>query len=337
MTTKTLTTKTITTCKTLLAGLLVGVTAGVYLSAAATAHAAWPEREIRFVVNYGAGGATDVATRLLARAMEPHLGQAIVIENRPGGQATLGPAYVTRQPADGYTIAITTFAAMALSPHVVPVSYSIDDFAFIGQFGRFRFGLAVKADAPYQTAHDVLAAARQQPLFFGVSGPSQGLAFFEMNTKYDTKFEQILYKSGTEAITALGSGQVQASIQNPSEMQAQVDAGRVRLLASASPGRWHNYPDMPTLKELGIDVEVDSSMAMAAPAGTPAAVRAKLAGALEAAVRDPAFRDGMHALGLDAVWRPGADYDRLMRESYVAMRIQMQAAGMPLLDNKGKP
>jgi len=322
-----------TTFKTLCAG----VAAGVVFSLAATAQAAWPERELRFVVNYGAGGATDVATRLLARAMEPHLGQAIVIENRPGGQATLGPAYVTRQPADGYTVAITTFAAMALSPHMVPVSYTIDDFDFIGQFGRFRFGLAVKADAPYQSAHEVLDAARQQALFFGVSGPSQGLAFFEMNAKYGTRFEQILYKSGTEAITALGSGQVQASIQNPSEMQAQVDAGRVRLLASASPGRWHNYPDMPTLKEVGIDVEVDSSMAMAVPAGTPPAVRARLAAALEAAVADPVFRDGMHALGLDAVWTPGADYDRLMRESYVAMRIQMQQAGMPLLDSKGKP
>jgi len=144
-----------TTFKTLLAG----VCAAVYLIAANVAHAAWPERELRFVVNYGAGGATDVATRLLARAMEPHLGQAIVIENRPGGQATLGPAYVTRQPADGYTVAITTFAAIALSPHMVPVSYTIDDFDFIGQFGRFRFGLAVKTDAPYQSADALLEAA----------------------------------------------------------------------------------------------------------------------------------------------------------------------------------
>jgi len=163
------------------------------------------------------------------------------------------------------------------------------------------------------------------------------LAFFEMNAKYNTKFEQILYKSGTEAITGLGSGQVQASIQNPSEVQPQVDAGRVRLLASASPGRWHNYPDMPTLKELGIDIEVDSSMAMAVPAGTPPEVRAKLASALEAAVQDPAFRDGMNALGLDAIWTPGTQYARIMRDSYVSMRVQMQQAGMPLLDNKGKP
>jgi len=315
-----------------LSALLTGICFSTALSATHLAQAAWPERELRFVVNYAAGGATDVATRLLARAMEPHLGQSIVVENRSGGLATLGPAFVARQAADGYTVAITTLAAMALSPHLVAVSYTADDFAYIGQFGRFRFGLTVKADAPYQNAQALLDAARQQALFFGVSGQSQALAFFEMNAKYGTQFEQILYKSGTEAITALASGQVQASIQNPSEVQPQVDAGRVRLLASVSPGRWHNYPDMPTLKELGINIEVDSSMGMAVPAATPAPVRAKLARALAAAVEDPTFRDGMNALGLDAVWTPGADYDRIMRESYVNMRIQMQQAGMPLLE-----
>jgi len=131
---------------------IAGVLAATALSGASTAasETAWPAREIRFVVNYGAGGATDVAARLLARVMEQRLGQGIVVENRPGGQGTLGPAYVARQRGDGYHVAIITSSALAVAPHTVPVSYTADDFAFIGQFGQFRFGLAVNADAPHQ-------------------------------------------------------------------------------------------------------------------------------------------------------------------------------------------
>jgi len=310
--------------------------AAVALGAAVSACAAWPEREIRLVVNYGAGGSTDAAARLLARVMEPKLGQSIVVENRPGGQGTLGPAYVARQPANGYNVAIVTSSALAVSPHLVPVSYTNDDFSFIGQFGQYRFALAVNANAPYHTAKELLAAARQQALFFGASGASGALAFFEMNAKYSTRFEQVLYKSGPEALTALGTGQTHASIEPPSEIQPQVDLGRVRLLASASPSRWRNAPDMPTLKELGVDVAVDASIGLAVPAATPAAVRAKLAAALEAAIQDPALRDGLDTLGLDPVWTPGARYDQMLRGSYIAMRSKMEQAGMPLLEKKSQ-
>ncbi|KCB25932.1 Bug family tripartite tricarboxylate transporter substrate binding protein [Bordetella hinzii] len=307
------------------------VVAALCLAGAVGAQAAYPEREIRMVVNYGAGGVTDVATRVMVKALEARLGQPVVVENKPGGQATLGPAYVARQPADGYTLGVVTFSAVAITPHMVRTPYTADDFNFIGGFGRFRYGLAVQADSPYRNVQDFLAAARDKPLFFATPGAPNNLAFFDMGTKYGAKFEQVLYKSGTESVSALVGGQVQAVIQTPSEILPQVEGGRLRLLASVSPARWDNLPDMPTMTEQGVDVAIDSWMGIAVPRGTPPAVRARLEAALQAAMQDPALREGLNKMGIDPVWASGQDYDKMLREGYATMRARLERAGAPVL------
>jgi len=294
-------------------------------------HAAYPEREIRMVVNYGAGGVTDVATRVMAKVLEARLRQPVVVENRPGGQATLGPAYVARQKPDGYTVGVITFSAVAITPHMVRTPYTADDFSFIGGFGRYRYGLAVKADAPYQNLQEFLAAAREKTLFFAAPGAPNNLAFFDMGTKYGAKFEQVLYKSGTESVSALIGGQVQAVIQPPSEILPQVEGGRVRLLASVSPARWDNLPELATMKEQGVDVAIESWMGIAVPRGTPPAVREKLETALREAMQDPSLRKGLSAMGIDPVWMSGQDYDTMLREGYSTMRARLEQAGAPVL------
>jgi len=301
------------------------------LAASMTARAAYPEREIRMVVPYGAGGSTDVAIRVLAKALEPHLGQSIVVENRPGAQATLGPAYVARQPADGYTIGVITMSTVAIAPHMVRTPYTLDDFSFIGGFARYRYGLAVNADAPYQTLQAFVDAARTQPMFFAVPGAPNNLAFFELANKYGAKLEQVLYKSGAEAVTAVAAGQAQATIQPPADLMAQVDAGRIRLLASVSPARWHDRPDMATMREQGFDVAIESWAGLAVPRNTAPEIRAQLEAALRQASETPELRDRLNALGMDPVWATGAEYERMMRDGYVTMRTRLQEAGMPVL------
>ena len=302
------------------------------MAGASAAHAAgYPEREIRMVVNYGAGGVTDVATRLLAKALEARLGQPVVVENKPGGQATLGPAYVARQRADGYTVGVVTYSAVAITPHMVKVPYTSDDFDFIGGFGRFRYGLAVQADSPYRTLQDFIEGARRQTLFFATPGAPNNLAFFDLGAKYGARFEQVLYKSGTESVTALAAGQVQAVIQTPSEILPQVDAGRLRLLASVSPARWHDRPDMPTMKEQGVDVEIDSWMGIAVPRGTPEPVRRTLQTALRDVMGSPELIDGLNRMGIDPVWASAAEYEKKLREGYASMRDRLEQAGAPVL------
>ncbi|WP_094823352.1 tripartite tricarboxylate transporter substrate binding protein [Bordetella genomosp. 4] len=297
--------------------------------------ASYPDREVRLIVNYGAGGVTDVAARLLAKALEQELKKPVVVENKAGAQATLGPAHLMRQAPDGYTLGIITLSAVSITPHMIDVPYTIDDFEFIGGSGRYRYGLAVQANAPYKTVQEFVQTARGakgQPLFFGTPGAPNNLAFFDMAKKTGANLEQVLYKSGTEAVTALAAGQIAAVIQTPSEITPFVESGKVRLLASVSPDRWQTLPDMPTLKEAGVDVEIGSWMGVAVPKGTPAAVRTRLEQALAAAMQNPDLVSGLSKMGIDPAYLSGKEYAQLLKQEYTLMLPRLQAAGAPVKD-----
>ncbi|CAM3920180.1 tripartite tricarboxylate transporter substrate binding protein [Bordetella muralis] len=313
----------------LLAGLCISFSMSMVCAAA------YPDREVRLIVNYGAGGVTDVAARLLAKALEQELKKPVVVENKAGAQATLGPAHLMRQPPDGYTLGIITLSAVSITPHMIDVPYTIDDFEFIGGSGRYRYGLAVQANAPYKTVQEFVQAARGakgQPLFFGTPGAPNNLAFFDIAKKTGANLEQVLYKSGTEAVTALAAGQIAAVIQTPSEITPFVESGKVRLLASASPDRWQTLPDMPTLKEAGVDVEIGSWMGVAVPKGTPASVRSRLEQALAAAMKNPDLVSGLSKMGIDPAYLSGQDYAQLLKQEYKLMLPRLEAAGAPVKD-----
>lgn len=297
--------------------------------------ASYPDREVRLIVNYGAGGVTDVAARLLAKALEQELKKPVVVENKAGAQATLGPAHLMRQAPDGYTLGIITLSAVSITPHMIDVPYTIDDFEFVGGSGRYRYGLAVQADAPFKTVQEFVQAARDakgHPLFFGTPGAPNNLAFFDIAKKTGANLEQVLYKSGTEAVTALAAGQIAAVIQTPSEITPFVESGKVRLLASVSPDRWQTLPEMPTLKEAGVDVEIGSWMGVAVPKGTPAAVRSRLEQALAAAMKNPDLVSGLSKMGIDPAYLSGQDYAQLLKQEYKLMLPRLEAAGAPVKD-----
>jgi tripartite-type tricarboxylate transporter receptor subunit TctC len=312
--------------------MLKSIIAGVTLVAAVhgQALAQWPEKEVNVIVNYGAGGVTDVATRILTRAMAAKLGKPIVVQNKPGAQATLGPAFVARQPADGYTVGVVTFSAVAIIPHLMNVPYTIDDFEFVGMYGRFRYGIAVRADSPYRTVGDLVAAAKtaSNPVFFGAPGAPNNIAFFELARKTGAKFEQVLYKSGADTVTALLSGQVEAIIQTPSEIVPHVTSGNLRLLASVSPSRWPDRPEMPTMREQGFDVEIDSWMGMAVPKGTPKPIVAKLEAAMIEALKSEEVVNSLRTMGIDPIAMTGEQYRQKVRDGHAEIGRQLKLAGL---------
>lgn len=316
---------------------LTSLFCAVALTMGATAYAEnFPNREVEVVVNYGAGGVTDVATRLLGRSLSKQLGQPVVVTNKPGGQATIGPAYLARQKPDGYTTGIITFSAVAITPHMLEVPYTVEDFDFLGGFGRYRYGLAVNADSPYKSVKDLVEAAKksEKPIFFGVPGAPNNVAFFELGRKTGGKFEQILYKSGAESVAAVASNQVAATIQTPSEIRPLVESGKVRLLASVSPDRWSDAPDMPTMKEEGYDVQIESWLGLAAPKGLPADVRDRLEKALSDAMKDQELVDGLNNMGIDPVWISGKAYAERLAQGYKDMRPLLELTGQPLIEQK---
>ncbi len=302
-------------------------------SVSAVTHAAYPEQEIQLVVNYGAGGVTDVGSRLLAKALEKQLKKPVIVANKPGAQATLGPAFVARSKPDGYTVGVVTYASIAMVPHLIEVPYTIEDFDYVGAFGRYRYGLVVNANSPYKTVAEFVDAAKKssKPFFFGVPGAPNNIAFFELAKLTGAKFEQVLYKSGTESVSAVASDQVAATVQTPSEILPQVESGRVRLLASVSPERWSDKPDVPTMKEAGFDVSINSWMGLALPKGTPIEVRKRLETALAAAMKDAELTSSLNNMGIDPVWMTGQGYKEKIVQGYKELRPQLELTGQPLV------
>jgi len=242
----------------------------------------------------------------------------------------LTPAYVARQKPDGYQIGVVTYSTVAIMPHLMDLTYSMKDFEFIAGFGRFRYGIAVNADSPYQTLADLIAAAKEgKGLFFGTTSAPNNLAIFELTRLAGAQFEHISYKSGGEAVTALLSKQVHVIVQNPPDIMPHIKAGKLRLLASASPMRWPELPDVRTIKEQGFDIEIDSWLGLAVPKGTPAAIVKVLEDATLKAMSDPALSTRMTQMGVDPASLSAKQYLDILEKGYIEMGNAIKAAKIP--------
>lgn len=291
---------------------------------------AFPEREVTLVVNYGAGGNTDVAARAVARGMEKALDKPVVVQNRAGAMGTLGPSYVAKQKADGYTMGMVTYSTIAITPHLMTVDYTVKDFEFIAGVGRYRYGVAVLADSPYKTLADLVTAGKAGGgVFFGAPSAPNNLAMFELARKTGGKFEQVLYKSGAETVNALLSGQVAVIVQNPSDVMSFIKTGKVRLLASASPVRWPELPDVPTMKEQGFDVEIDSWLGLAVPKGTSPAIVDRLQAAALKAMGTEETKAQFVQAGVDPAALTGKEYTSTLVQGFNTMGAAIRAANLP--------
>ncbi len=292
----------------------------------------FPERELTLTVIYGPGGNTDIVTRILAKHMEPTLGKAVVVQNRPGAGGAIGIEHVARQAPDGYNIGIVTGSTLALVPHLNKVRYSVDDFEYIGGFAAPRLGIAVRADTPYKTLADLIEQSKTKDgksLFFGSGATLNTLFMYELNRNTGSNFEVVNYKSGAEVVTALLGGQVTVAVLNPSDVVQHAQAGKMRLLASASGQRWPEFPDVPTIRDLGYKfVGGDSWLGVVAPKGTPRAALDKLRAAVAVATANAEFKAAMSANGVYPLEASGAELERFMREASMEMGRVAERAGM---------
>jgi tripartite-type tricarboxylate transporter receptor subunit TctC len=300
--------------------------------AAAGAGAAFPEKELLLTINYGAGSNTDVASRILAAGLERELGKPVVPENRAGALGTLSVTLLAQEKPNPYHVGVVTYATQAISPHLMTLNYTMDDFQFVCGFGRYRYGVAVRADSPYKTIGDLVEAAKKKSIFFGGSSTPNLIALLELGRVTGGKFEQVPYKSGAETATALLSNQVEAIVQNPSDIFPFVQGGRMRLLASASPIRWSESPDTLTLREAGYPVEVDSWLGLAVRAGAPADAVKRLESACLGAVNNPETKKRIADTGVDPAGLTGAQYLQALKEGYQKMGEAIRAAKLPRMN-----
>lgn len=285
---------------------LIGAALLPWAPIAAQAASTFPDKPIRIVVPFSPGGGTDLIARAMGVAMGQDLGQAVVIDNRPGGGTIIGTDNVAKSAPDGYTLVMATFAH-AVNPSLQPkLPYATDKaFAPVMLVGRSPNVLVVRKDSPYKTVQDVIAAAKAKPgqISFASQGPgtSAHLAGELFKRLAHVDLNHIPYKGAGPAITDLLGGQVDLMFATASAVGNLLEGGKLRAIGVTSAQRSAS-PDLasvPTIAEAGVPGYVaESWYGLYAPAGTPGPVIARLNAAARKAVTSEAFRKRADAEGL---------------------------------------
>ena len=269
------------------------------------AHAEWPEKPIRVVVPWPAGGGSDVVARAISVQLGEQLKQAVVIDNRPGANGGIGSASVARAPADGYTLIWVTADTHAMNPHVYPkLGYDPrTDFAAVGIVGYFPYALIVNSAFPANTVSEFVAQAKQRPgkvtfASWGVGGSAHvAMEMFRSQGGFDVL--HVPYTGAAPAIAAVAAGQVDSMIVPMSVAKPQAAGGRVKILGLASPKRFTAAPDLKTFAEQGVPIDAGTWVGLMAPANTPEEVIQRLNRAVVALVENPQVREQLIRMNVD--------------------------------------
>lgn len=310
--------------------------ASAALPFAAQAQANYPDRPLRIIVPFTAGGSSDIQGRLLAKYLGQLYNQPVVVENRPGVGGTLGPATMSRTAKpDGYTVALYTLAMLRM-PYMQKTSWDpINDFTFILGLSGYTFGFTVRADSPYKTFNEYIEAARKNPgsVDYGSTGvgSSPHLLIEEVAINAKVKLNHVPYKGNADMQQALLGGHVMAQ-SDATGWDQFVDSGKMRLLVTFGDKRTTRWPDVPTAQELGYKVVSTSPYGLAGPKGMDPAVVKTLHDAFKKALFDPASIEIMKQLNQEPAYRDSADYKAWAQATYVKEKSLIEYLGLMAKD-----
>ena len=281
--------------------LLTAAAAGLLPGAAFAQGSGYPTRPIDLIVPAGAGGGTDVLARAFAEAAKKHLPQPITVVNRPGASGMIGHGEMINARPDGYKLAIV-FAEIVIVPHLGLSKLSYEDFTPIARLNADPAAITVKADAPWNTIEEFLAASRAKPgeIKMGNSGPGSiwHLAHAALEDKVGVKYNPIPFGGAAPAVLALMGGHVDAVAVSPGEVATHVASGKLKTLAVMADRRLRGFDNVPTLKERGIDLSIGTWRGLAAPKATPPEVIAILVEATRKAADEAVIKDTLDRLSM---------------------------------------
>ncbi len=314
--------------KLILAGLILFAVAMVNASAQT-----YPQRPIRLVVGFTPGGGVDINARLLAGKLSEILGQQVVVENKPGAGTNIANEFVSKAAPDGYTLLINTAAvAINMSLYKNPPFNTLRDFVPVSMFSESQNIMVVNAAKPYRSAADVISAARAKPgaLTYASAGAgsTQHLTAEQFKLKTKTDILHIPYKGSAPALTALMAGEVDMVFINVPAILPHVKSGRLRPVAAAGAKRTELMPEVPTLREGGVEVNETVWYGVFAPAGTPRDIVATLAAAIARAARMPDIKQKLLDQGAEPVGNSPEEFSVVVRDEVAKWAEVLRAAGI---------
>ena len=313
-----------------------GFAATLILTSAAPASAEWPaDRPIHVIVGFGAGGGTDIVSRIIAQPLSELLKQSVIVENKVGAGGTLAADFVARADKDGYTALMTSPAHTVSAAMLKAIRYdAVKDYAPVSWVADSAFVFVARKEFPANDIKGLIALAKASPgkLNFadvGV-GSTQNFAGELMRQMTDIDVKHIPYRNTPGVVAALLAGEVDYGVELAHAVRGQVQAGQLKLLAVGSPARWPTIPDTPTVAESGVPgYAVIGWYGWLYPAGTPQAIVDKTNAALKDVLSRPAIREALEKVGAVVHVSTPAEFEKHIATEVDKWKTVREKAGIP--------
>jgi tripartite-type tricarboxylate transporter receptor subunit TctC len=289
--------------------------ASAFLPPSVAVAADYPTRPITIVVGFSAGGSTDVMARIVAEKMALGLGQPVLVENRAGVASIVGAAFVAKAKPDGYTLFMGPSGPIVFNHALyATLPYGPQDFAPISLIGTYPLLLLVNSNNPARSVQELADFSKQNPdkANYSASSASFQLITELFNRKTGARFTHIPYKGANDSITAVVTGDVTMTLADAGAASAGLQGGRVRALAVTSTERHKDYPNLPTMSELGVDLNVSFWAGLLAPAGTPLEIVRRLQEEVARVMDLPEVKKRISALSVTPVSSTPEEFAKLI-------------------------
>jgi tripartite-type tricarboxylate transporter receptor subunit TctC len=291
----------------------------------------FPQRgPIEITVLFPAGTSADVTARMLADGMAKHLGERVLVVNRPGAGGAIGYKYVRAQKPDGYSL-VWNSNSISTTYHSGQLEFDYQAFDAVARVLVESVVVAVRADARWKTLNDFVAEAKAKPKVLSVGhsgiGSHTHISLAALFSAAGVEVNEVPF-GAAQVVPSLLGGHVDAVVQLPAALSAPVKQGQVRLLAALIPNRDPALPEVPTAREQGIDVSLEAWRGIAVPRGTPRAVIAALEEAIRRTVESPEFQKSAENVGVRPAYLPAAQFSDLISKEDAALSRLMQLIGL---------
>jgi len=312
----------------------LALTAFASASRAQTA-AAYPDKSVRLVVPFAAGGALDVVARIVGQKLTETWGRQIVIDNRLGAGGNIGAEFVAKAPADGYTLLMSSVTTQAINMSLLakPPYDFVRDYAPVALVASAPLALVIHASLPAKSVREFIALARAHPgelnYFSSGTGTGTHLAAVIFDQLAGVRTTHVPYKGGAQGLGDLLSGQVQFAMSTIGLVEPHVQTGRLRLLGVGSVKRYTRLPDVPTIAESGVrGYEAEQWYGVVGPAGTPAAIVNKLAAEIKTIVANPDVRERFYSQGIEPVYATPEEFAVYIKASVAKYAKVIKTLGL---------